>query len=100
MCYVKATAEFLLAGEVSRNQFDECQVERQHTQPPPRTRAPAVAEESQEGRGPSWGRVKDWEFAPEKENAGQRVPGQQDDVNLGEMWGGLHEVKWPAEVLI
>lgn len=37
----------------------------------PRTRPPAVAQESQDRRKPSQARVKDWEFAPEKEKAGQ-----------------------------
>lgn len=50
---------------------------------PPRTRAPAVAQESQHGRKPSQARVKDWEFTPEKEKVRQRVPGQQDEVGLG-----------------
>lgn len=36
----------------------------------PRTRPPAVAQESQDGRKPSQARVKDWEFSPEKEKAG------------------------------
>ena len=58
-------------------------MEGERTQPPPQTRAPPVAKESQQGRKPSWARVKDWEFAPEKENAGQRVPGLRDDAKLG-----------------
>lgn len=62
----KSTAEFLLGRVVFGSQFDECWVKGECTEPPSQTQAPSEAKESQEERRPSWARVKDWEFAPEK----------------------------------
>ena len=51
-----------------------CKVQGEHIQPPMRTRVQAVAQVPEKGRSwPSQARIKNREFAPEKEREGRTV---------------------------